>query len=76
MLCAGPPEETGSLDAWKRAGAFFNHLGTLSRSAGIQFAYHNHNHEFIVYEGVIAYDERREYDETGTFHRGAYEGQS
>jgi sugar phosphate isomerase/epimerase len=57
MLCAGPPEETNSLDAWKRAGAFFSHLGTLCQSAGIQFAYHNHNHEFIVYEGVIAYDE-------------------
>ena len=53
----GAAEETNSLDAWKRAGAFFNHLGTLCRKAGIQFAYHNHNHEFVVYEGVIAYDE-------------------
>jgi sugar phosphate isomerase/epimerase len=57
MLCAGPPGGTDSLDAWKRAGAFFNHLGTLCRTAGIQFAYHNHNHEFVVYDGVIAYDE-------------------
>jgi sugar phosphate isomerase/epimerase len=57
MLCAGPPEGTDSLDAWKRAADFFNHLGKLCRSAGIQFAYHNHNHEFRVYDGVIAYDE-------------------
>ncbi len=57
MLCAGPPGGTDSLDAWKRTGAFFNHLGTLCRKAGIQFAYHNHNHEFRVYDGVIAYDQ-------------------
>jgi sugar phosphate isomerase/epimerase len=57
MLCAGPPGGTDSLDAWKRAAAFFNHLGTLCKKAGMQFAYHNHNHEFIVYDGVIAYDE-------------------
>lgn len=57
MLCAGPPGGTNSLDAWKRAGDFFNHLGTLCRDAGMQFAYHNHNHEFVVYDGVIAYDE-------------------
>jgi sugar phosphate isomerase/epimerase len=57
MVCAGPPGVTDSLDAWKRAGAFFNRLGTVCRSAGMQFAYHNHNHEFVVYEGVIGYDE-------------------
>ena len=57
MLCAGPPGGTDSLDAWKRAAAFFNHLGKLCQKAGIQFAYHNHNHEFLVYDGVIAYDE-------------------
>jgi len=57
MLCAGPPGGTDSLDAWKRAGDFFNHLGTLCRSAAMQFAYHNHNHEFVVYDGVVAYDQ-------------------
>jgi sugar phosphate isomerase/epimerase len=57
MLCAGPPGGTDSLDAWKRASDFFNNLGKLCRSAGIQFAYHNHNHEFKVYDGVIAYDQ-------------------
>ncbi len=57
MLCAGPPGGTDSLDAWKRASDFFNNLGKLCRNAGIQFAYHNHNHEFRVYDGVIAYDQ-------------------
>ena len=57
MLCAGPPGGTDSLDAWKRASVFFNNLGKLTKNAGMQFAYHNHNHEFRVYDGVVAYDE-------------------
>lgn len=57
MLCATPPKKTDSLSAWKRAAEFFNHLGSKCREAGLQFAYHNHNHEFRVYEGVVAYDE-------------------
>lgn len=57
MLCAGPPGGTDSLDAWKRAADFFNNLGKLCQKAGLQFAYHNHNHEFKVYDGVIAYDQ-------------------
>ena len=72
MLCAGPPGGTDSLDAWKRAAAFFNHLGTLCQKAGLQFAYHNHNHEFVVYEArdcptdeFIAFD-RSSAGENGT----------
>ena len=57
MLCATPPRKTNSLDAWKRAADFFNHLGKQCRAAKLQFAYHNHNAEFRTYDGVIAYDE-------------------
>jgi sugar phosphate isomerase/epimerase len=57
MLCAAPPEGTNSLDAWKRTADFLNHLGTLCRQSGMQFAYHNHNAEYRVYAGVVAYDE-------------------
>ena len=57
MLCATPPRQTNSLDAWKRAANFFNHLGKQCHDSGLQFAYHNHNGEFRVYDGVIAYDE-------------------
>ncbi len=57
MLCAAPPKETNSLNAWKRSAGFFTHLGALCRAAGLQFAYHNHNAEFRMYDGVIAYDE-------------------
>lgn len=57
MLCATPPDNTNSLAAWKRVADFFNHLGSLCRNAGLQFAYHNHNHEFRVYGGVTGYDQ-------------------
>lgn len=57
MLCATPPDNTNSLDAWKRVADFFNHLGSQCRNAGLQFAYHNHNHEFRVYDGVVGYDQ-------------------
>jgi sugar phosphate isomerase/epimerase len=57
MLCATPPHKTNSLEAWKRSADFFNHLGKQCRDAGFRFAYHNHNAEFRVYEGVIAYDQ-------------------
>ncbi len=57
MLCATPPSNTDTLDAWKRVSEFFNRLGRQCREAGLQFAYHNHNHEFRVYDGVVSYDE-------------------
>jgi sugar phosphate isomerase/epimerase len=57
MLCATPPHKTNSLEAWKHASDFFNGLGKQCHEAGIQFAYHNHNAEFRVYDGVVAYDE-------------------
>jgi sugar phosphate isomerase/epimerase len=57
MLCSSPPEGTKSLGAWKRTAELFNRLAKQCRDAGIQFAYHNHNSEFRVYEGVVGYDE-------------------
>jgi sugar phosphate isomerase/epimerase len=57
MVCAVPPKGTDSPDAWKRAADYFNHLGLLCRNAGVQLAYHNHNHEFRVHGGVVGYDE-------------------
>ncbi len=57
MLSTTHSEWEKSLDGWKRTGDFFNHLGQMCRDAGLQFAYHNHNFEFRVYDGVKAYDE-------------------
>lgn len=57
MLTTSHSEWTKSLDGWKRTGDFFNGLAKRCRDAGFQFAYHNHNFEFRVYDGVVAYDE-------------------
>jgi sugar phosphate isomerase/epimerase len=56
MVCSTPPAGPRSVEFWKQTAAFFNHLGARCRDAGIQFAYHNHNSEFRVFEGVPGYD--------------------
>lgn len=46
-------------DAWKRIAETFNRAGEVSRRAGIQFAYHNHNFEFAPRQdegGKLPYD--------------------
>jgi sugar phosphate isomerase/epimerase len=44
-------------DGWKRAAEAFNRAGEASQKAGIQFAYHNHNFEFVPTPGgKLAYD--------------------
>lgn len=45
-----------SADGWKRTGEFFNHLAEQARAAGFGFAYHNHNWEYRLVEGVMGYD--------------------
>jgi sugar phosphate isomerase/epimerase len=57
LLCPTRAEWNKSLDGWKRTAEFFNGLGKQCKDAGLQFAYHNHNWEFRVYDGVVAYDE-------------------
>ena len=57
MLTTSHSEWTKSLDGWKRTGDFFNGLAKQCRDNGFKFAYHNHNFEFRVYDGVVAYDE-------------------
>ena len=57
MVTPVPGDWTKSLDGWKRAATRLNELGGLCRKAGITLLYHNHNFEFKVFEGKIAYDE-------------------
>lgn len=57
MLSTTRNEWKTSLDGWKQTGAFFNRLAEKSRKAGVGFAYHNHNFEYKVYDGITAYDE-------------------
>ncbi len=57
MVTTAPQEWTKSLDGWKRAAERFNQLGEQTKKAGITVAYHNHNFEYQVFDGVVAYDE-------------------
>ena len=44
------------LDAWKRRADLFNECGRLARSAGLQFCYHAHFHEFAPLGDTSGYD--------------------
>ena len=46
----------GQPDIWKRVAETYNRAGEMSHAAGIQFAYHNHNFEFVPVSGKLPYD--------------------
>lgn len=43
-------------EGWKQAADTFNRAAEAAKKAGLQFAYHNHNFEFIKVDGKYAYD--------------------
>ena len=45
-----------SVDDWKRIGAQMNAAGTLAQSHGLQFAFHNHEYEFVRVHRTLPYD--------------------
>lgn len=49
-------EERDSMDDYKRHADIFNDFGELCKNAEIQFAYHNHDFEFMNFDGLIPYD--------------------
>lgn len=49
-------EDRRTVDDIKRRAAEFNRLGETAKRAGLRFAYHNHDFEFIPVEGRIPYD--------------------
>jgi sugar phosphate isomerase/epimerase len=51
-----PAEERATLDGWKRVAENYNRIGTEARAAGLQFAYHNHDFEFVPVEGRVPFD--------------------
>jgi sugar phosphate isomerase/epimerase len=57
MIVTAPTEWTKSLDGWKRAAERFNKLGEQAKKAGTAVVYHNHNWEYKIFDGVMAYDE-------------------
>jgi sugar phosphate isomerase/epimerase len=50
----GRPEKT--LDDFKKVAEEMNQIGEITKKAGIQFGYHNHNFEFRQLEGKLPYD--------------------
>lgn len=49
-------EERTSIDDYKRHIETWNQFGEICKEAGIQFAYHNHDFEFIDFDGQKPYD--------------------
>lgn len=49
-------ERRKTLDDWKKFPALFNQWGAQAKAAGLRFAYHNHNFEFVTVEGTRPYD--------------------
>lgn len=49
-------EDRQSLDDYKRHIETWNQFGQVCKEAGIQFAYHNHDFEFMEFDGQRAYD--------------------
>jgi sugar phosphate isomerase/epimerase len=57
LICAWIPEEKRqTLDDYRRYADSFNEWGAACNSAGLQFAYHNHDFEFVAVEDQLPYD--------------------
>src|SRR5213595_4303489 len=51
-----PAEQRKTMDGFKRVAQDFNRVAAQARDAGLQFAYHNHDFEFVRTEGRLPYD--------------------
>ena len=49
-------EDRKSMDDYKRHIETWNKFGEVCKETGIQFAYHNHDFEFMEFDGVKPYD--------------------
>ncbi len=49
-------DQRQTLDDYRGHAAFFNEAGRRFKDAGIQFAYHNHDFEFVPIDGQMPYD--------------------
>lgn len=50
------PNERATLADYHKLGVIFNRAGEACRKAGIEFAYHNHDFEFVPLDGKMPYD--------------------
>ncbi len=56
VLAFVPNEMRVTLDHWRALADIFNRAADEARRAGIQFAYHNHDFEFVPIDGQIPFD--------------------
>lgn len=48
-------DEDRTIETYKKMIADWNEVGRIMKSVGIQFAYHNHNFEFVNIDGIVPY---------------------
>jgi sugar phosphate isomerase/epimerase len=57
LVCPGIPEQRrSSAQAWRETAALFNQIGEEARKHGLAFAYHNHDKEFMIFDGKYGLD--------------------
>jgi sugar phosphate isomerase/epimerase len=56
MACSYIMPDERTAENYKSLPALLNNSGNVSKSAGIQFAYHNHDFEFEKFEDTLVYD--------------------
>ncbi|MGV8091959.1 MAG: TIM barrel protein [Mangrovibacterium sp.] len=44
-----------NIESYKKMIGDWNQVGGVMKNAGIQFAYHNHNFEFVTIDGIVPY---------------------
>jgi sugar phosphate isomerase/epimerase len=52
----GPEQRPSSADGWKRLGERLQNIARPYQDAGLGFGYHNHDFEFVAYEGRFGMD--------------------
>ena len=56
LLAWLPPEDRSSIAQYQELAALCNEVGKACTSAGLQFAYHNHDFEFRPIDGQVPFD--------------------
>jgi len=56
LLAWLPPEDRSSIAQYQDLAALCNEVGKACKSAGLQFAYHNHDFEFQPIDGQVPFD--------------------
>jgi len=56
IVCPYLAEDQRSIAQYQEHARFFNEVGAACSEAGLQFAYHNHDFEFVETDGILPYD--------------------